>query len=126
DSSLQLRMVEIGETFQRFQRVVRDVAAEVGKDIVLEISGADTELDKTVVEKIADPLLHLVRNACDHGIEPVEERLAAGKPAQGTVGLNAYHESGSIVIEVSDDGKGLDQERIFAKAVERELIKPDA
>jgi len=125
DSSLQLRMVPIGETFGRFQRVVRDLSAELGKDIALDISGADTELDKTVVEKIADPLTHLVRNACDHGIEAVERRLAAGKPAQGTVRLNAYHESGAIVIEVSDDGGGLDAERIRAKAIERGLLRPD-
>lgn len=124
DSSLQLRMVPIGETFQRFQRVVRDVAAELGKDIALAISGADTELDKTVVEKIADPLTHLVRNACDHGIEPAAVRQAAGKPAQGTVRLHAYHESGTIVIEVADDGGGLNRDRILAKAVERKLVAP--
>src|SRR5690606_36750660 len=99
DSSLQLRMVPIGETFQRFTRVVRDTAAELGKDIELRISGADTELDKTVVEKIADPLTHLVRNAVDHGIEAAQARLTQGKPAQGLVQLNAYHDSGSIVIE---------------------------
>jgi len=126
DSSLDLRMVPIGETFQRFQRVVRDVSSELGKDIELVITGADTELDKTVVEKIADPLTHLVRNACDHGVERPEVRLEKGKPARGRVHLNAYHESGAIVIEVSDDGGGLDREKLLAKAVERELIKPDA
>ncbi len=125
DSSLQLRMVPIGETFQRFTRVVRDTAAELGKDIELQISGADTELDKTVVEKISDPLTHLVRNAVDHGIEPVEVRVARGKPSRGLVQLNAYHDSGSIVIEVSDDGGGLDRDKIFAKAVERGLVRPD-
>lgn len=125
DSSLDLRMVPIGETFQRFQRVVRDVSSELGKNIELVITGADTELDKTVVEKIGDPLTHLVRNACDHGIEKPQIRSQKGKSAQGRVYLNAYHESGAIVIEVSDDGSGLNRERILAKAVERGLVKPD-
>ncbi|RRS04305.1 chemotaxis protein CheA [Aquabacterium soli] len=124
DSALQLRMVKIGATFGRFQRVVHDVARELGKDIALAVSGEDTELDKTVVEKIGDPLTHLVRNAMDHGIEPVEVRLARGKPARGTVRLNAFHDSGSIVIEVGDDGGGLKRERILAKAVERGLVEP--
>ncbi len=125
DGSLELRMVPIGETLQRFRRVVRDVSHELGKDINLEISGAETELDKTVVEKIADPLTHLVRNAVDHGIEPAEQRIASGKPAQGTVRLNAFHEAGSVVIEISDDGGGLDREKILQKAIAREMVKPD-
>jgi len=120
--ALQLRMVKIGGTFARFQRVVHDVARELGKEIRLEIRGEDTELDKTVVERIADPLTHLVRNAIDHGIEPLAMRSARGKPAAGTVTLNAYHDSGSIVIECSDDGGGLKRERILAKALERGLI----
>lgn len=124
DGALKLRMVEIGETFNRFQRVVRDVSKELGKDITLEISGAETELDKTVVEKIGDPLMHLVRNAMDHGIEPGESRVAAGKVAKGTLRLNAYHDSGSIVIEVADDGGGLKKERILRKAVERGIVAP--
>lgn len=123
DSALQLRMVKIGATFNRFQRVVHDVSREIGKDIGLAVSGEDTELDKTVVEKIADPLMHLVRNAIDHGIEPAELRAARGKPAQGTVKLNAYHDSGSIVIEVSDDGGGLKCDKILEKAVERGLVE---
>jgi two-component system chemotaxis sensor kinase CheA len=117
-------MVKIGATFSRFQRVVHDVSRELGKDIVLQVSGEDTELDKTVVEKIADPLTHLVRNSMDHGIEPAAVRAERGKPAQGTVRLNAYHDSGSIVIEVGDDGGGLNRERILAKAVERGLVEP--
>ena len=125
DSALQLRMVKIGATFNRFQRVVHDVSREIGKDIGLVVNGEDAELDKTVVEKIGDPLMHLVRNAIDHGIEPAEVRAAAGKPAKGTVRLNAFHDSGSIVIEVSDDGGGLKRERIFAKAVERGLVEAD-
>ncbi len=123
DSALQLRMVKIGATFNRFQRVVHDVSREIGKDIGLIVAGEDTELDKTVVEKIADPLTHLVRNAVDHGIEPAELRAARGKPAQGTVKLNAYHDSGSIVIEVSDDGGGLKRDRILEKAIERGLVE---
>lgn len=126
DSALSLRMVQIGATFNRFQRVVRDVSHELGKDIRLEISGAETELDKTVVEKIGDPLTHLVRNSMDHGIESAEVRVSRGKPAYGTLKLNAYHDSGCIVIEVTDDGGGLNRAKILAKAIERGLVQPDA
>jgi two-component system chemotaxis sensor kinase CheA len=125
-SALQLRMVKIGATFSRFRRVVHDVARELGKEIELLVSGEDTELDKTVVERIADPLTHLVRNAIDHGIEPAATRLERGKPAIGAVRLNAYHDSGHIVIEVSDDGGGLKRDKIYAKAVERGLIEDGA
>ena len=123
DSALQLRMVKIGATFARFNRVVHDVSRELGKDIALRIDGEDTELDKTVVEKISDPLMHLVRNAMDHGIESAELRAARGKPAQGTLRLNAFHDSDSIVITVQDDGGGLQRERIVAKAIARGLIE---
>jgi two-component system chemotaxis sensor kinase CheA len=125
DSALQLRMVQIGETFSRFNRVVRDVSRDLGKDIELVITGAETELDKSVVEKIGDPLMHLVRNALDHGIEATDLRLARGKPASGRLTLNACHDSGSIVIQVMDDGGGLNAERIRAKAVERGLVQAD-
>lgn len=125
DSALTLRMVQIGATFNRFQRVVRDVSKELGKDIVLLVSGGDTELDKTVVERIGDPLTHLVRNAMDHGIEPAGVRRAIGKPLQGVVRLNAYHEAGGIVIEVSDDGGGLDPQKILAKAQQRGLVSEE-
>ncbi|MYM36940.1 chemotaxis protein CheA [Duganella sp. FT50W] len=125
DAALELRMVKIGATFNRFQRVVHDVARELGKDIGLIVDGEDSELDKTVVEKIGDPLMHLVRNAMDHGIEPAEVRVAAGKPAKGMIKLNAFHESGSIVIQVSDDGGGLRKEKILAKAIERGLVDPE-
>ena len=125
DSALQLRMVQIGDTFTRFNRVVRDVSKELGKEIDLVISGAETELDKTVVEKIGDPLMHLVRNSLDHGIEPAALRIERGKPACGRVSLNAFHDSGSIVIQVSDDGGGLNRGKIRAKAIERELIQPN-
>ncbi|WP_310447031.1 chemotaxis protein CheA [Thiobacillus sp.] len=123
DGAMRLRMVEIGETFNRFRRVVRDVSKEIGKDIELSIGGAETELDKTVVDKIGDPLTHLVRNAMDHGIESADVRLSRGKPAKGTLQLNAYHESGGIVIEVVDDGGGLNRERILAKARDKGLIQ---
>jgi len=122
DNALNLRMVQIGETFNRFKRVVRDVSKELGKDIKLNINGAEAELDKTVVEKIGDPLMHLIRNSMDHGIESSEDRVAAGKDAQGNVWLNAFHDSGSIVIEVADDGKGLSRDKILAKAHEKGLI----
>ena len=122
DSALQLRMVQIGDTFNRFHRVVRDTARELGKEIELSVSGGETELDKSVVEKIGDPLMHLVRNAMDHGLETTEVRIARGKPAVGRVALNAFHDSGSIVIEVADDGSGLPREKIRAKAIERGLI----
>ena len=126
DAALQLRMVQIGETFSRFNRVVRDASREMGKDIDLVITGADTELDKSVVEKLGDPLMHLVRNAIDHGIESAALRLARGKAEKGRIGLNAYHDSGSIVIEVTDDGGGLSRERIRQKAIEKGLIDESA
>ena len=125
DGALKLRMGQIGETFNRFPRVVRDVSKELGKHIELQISGSETELDKSMVEKIADPLMHLVRNAIDHGIEAPALRLARGKPEQGTIRLNAYHDSGSIVIEVGDDGGGLNRDKIRAKAIANGLIAAD-
>jgi len=120
--SNQLRMVRIGEVFNRFKRVSRDIASAMQREIDLVIEGEDAELDKSVVEKIGDPLMHLLRNAIDHGIEAPELRLARGKPARGTVRLSACHEPGGIVIEVTDDGAGLDKERILAKAIERGLV----
>ncbi len=126
DGALKLRMVPIGETFARFKRVVHDVTRQLGKEVELAISGGDAELDKAMVEQIVDPLTHLVRNALDHGLETPELRRAAGKSVTGRLGLHAYHESGSIVIEVSDDGRGLNRERIVAKAVERGLVPADS
>ncbi|AZE60574.1 MULTISPECIES: chemotaxis protein CheA [Pseudomonas fluorescens group] len=126
DGALHLRMIPIGDTFNRFRRVVRDISQELGKDIELIISGAETELDKTVVEKIGDPLMHLLRNAMDHGIESADARQAAGKPGKGHLSLNAYHDSGSIVIEIADDGAGLNRERILQKAQERGLVASGA
>jgi two-component system chemotaxis sensor kinase CheA len=125
DSALNLRMMQIGGTFNRFQRMVRDVSQELGKDIVLKITGGETELDKTVIEKLADPLTHLVRNAMDHGIESEARRTQAGKPLQGTVHLHAFHEAGHVVVEVGDDGGGLPKDRILQKGMERGLVPTD-
>jgi two-component system chemotaxis sensor kinase CheA len=131
DNALQLRMVPIGGTFNRFRRVVRDTAAELGKDVLLEIEGGDTELDKAVVEKIADPLMHLVRNSLDHGLEPAAERAGQQKPPQGRLTLSARHDSGSILISIRDDGRGIDRQRVLQRAWERGLVEagtvpPDA
>lgn len=122
---MRMRMLPISHVFNRFPRMVHDQAQKLGKQVELALEGGATELDKTLVERITDPLVHLVRNAMDHGIEPPDERIAAGKPAFGTVSLNAYHKGGNIVIEVGDDGRGLDAERIRVKAVERGLIGED-
>ena len=126
DGALALRMVPVGETFMRFQRVVRDTSKQLAKEIDFIVTGGETELDKSMVELIADPLMHLVRNSLDHGIEIPAERIAAGKPAAGRLGVNAYHEGGAIVIEVSDDGRGLRRDRILAKAIERGLLPEGA
>ena len=123
NSTLQLRMVPIGETFARFRRVVRDTAAELGKDVTLEIVGGDTELDKAVVERIADPLMHLVRNALDHGLETAADREAAGKPAMGKLTLSACHESGSILIRIIDDGRGIQRDKVLQRAWDRGLVE---
>ncbi|MET3105263.1 two-component system chemotaxis sensor kinase CheA [Oxalobacteraceae bacterium GrIS 2.11] len=122
NGALGLRMVRIGETFVRYRRVVHDVSTELGKTVNLVIDGADTELDKSVVEKIGDPLMHLVRNSLDHGIELPEARMAAGKPPDGTICLSARHDSGNIVIQVSDDGRGLNAEKLLAKGREKGLV----
>jgi two-component system chemotaxis sensor kinase CheA len=119
---MKTSMVPVGGTFTRFQRMVRDTAAEKGKEIELIIHGQETELDKRVIEQITDPLKHMIRNSLDHGIEMPDVREAAGKPRKGTIWLNAYHQEGSIIIEVSDDGKGLDETVIRKKAIEKGLI----
>lgn len=125
EASMQTRMVPIGETFSRFKRIVRDLSKDLGKDIELEIIGGETELDKTVTEKISDPLIHLVRNSLDHGIEMPETRKASGKPATGQLILKAFHEAGSIAIQIVDDGKGLDPAVLRAKAIEKGIIDAD-
>ena len=126
DGTLEIRMVPIGTTFSRFKRLVHDLAAELGKEIELVTEGAETELDKTVIERLGDPLVHVIRNSCDHGIEAPEVRRAAGKPARGTVRLSAAHSGASVVVEIRDDGAGLDAAAIRAKAVERGLVAPEA
>jgi two-component system chemotaxis sensor kinase CheA len=122
ESVMRVRMLPISFVFSRFPRMVRDIAQRLGKQIELKLTGEQTELDKTVLEKIGDPLVHLVRNSIDHGIELPEVRIAAGKPAAGTVHLDACHRGGNIAVEVSDDGGGLNKDRILAKARSRGLI----
>lgn len=122
ESVMRLRMVAIGTVFNRFPRLVRDLAKKTGKEIDLVLKGEDTELDKTVVEVIGDPLMHLIRNSVDHGIESPEERRAAGKPELGTITLNAYHEGNHIAILISDDGAGLDLDKIRQIAVSKGLV----
>ncbi|PZT47563.1 chemotaxis protein CheA [Helicobacter valdiviensis] len=119
---MKTRMLPIGRVFNKFPRMVRDLSRELGKNIDLVISGEETELDKSIVEEIGDPLVHLIRNACDHGIESKEERIAAGKKEQGTVELKAYNEGNHIVVEITDDGKGMNPEVLKAKAVEKGII----
>jgi len=126
ESVMQIRMLPIGFSFNRFPRLVHDLSRKLGKKVELKLIGENTELDKTVLEKIGDPLVHLVRNALDHGLEAPAQRLAAGKSDTGTLELNAFHEGGSIIIEVKDDGAGLNKERILAKARERGLVDQDA
>ncbi|MBW2569812.1 MAG: chemotaxis protein CheA, partial [Deltaproteobacteria bacterium] len=121
-TSTRLRMVPIKQTFQRMSRLVRDLSRDAGKQVGVVTEGEDTEIDKNMVEEIYNPLVHMVRNAIDHGIDSPEERIKAGKPEKGTVQLKAFHRGGSIVIEISDDGKGLDKNVILKKAVEKELI----
>lgn len=123
DAALTLRMVPIGDTFQKFKRVVRDTAKSIGKEIELEIEGAETELDRSMVEKLNDPLMHIVRNAMDHGIEAIAVRQTRGKPDSGTIKLTARHDAGNIVIGIHDDGGGLDVERIRKKAIANGILE---
>ena len=123
NGTLGLRMVPVGETFSRFRRVVRDTASSLGKEVNFEIVGGDAELDKSMVEKIADPLMHLVRNSLDHGLEPPQERLAAGKPAAGKLVLSARHETGAILIRIEDDGRGINRDRVLQRAWNRGLVE---
>lgn len=122
DNTMSIRMLTIGTTFSKYKRLVRDLSKELGKDIELITKGEDTELDKTVIEKLGDPLVHLVRNSIDHGIEMPEERLKAGKPVKGKVLLSAEHSGDSVLIQIKDDGKGLNKDVLMKKAVEKGII----
>jgi len=122
---MKTRMQPIGMIWNKLPRVVRDVAHSLGKQLELEMEGAETELDKTIIEAIKDPLTHMVRNACDHGVEDTETRIRKGKPAKGTLKLKAYHEGGQVNIEISDDGAGIDAERVKRKAIEKGLIRAE-
>ena len=124
DTVMVLRMVPVATLFGRFRRLVHDIARDTGKTIELSTDGETTEVDKTVIERLADPLIHLIRNACDHGIEPPERRLAAGKPEVGQVRLSARQEGGEVVITIRDDGHGIDRERVRAKAEAHGLLQP--
>jgi two-component system chemotaxis sensor kinase CheA len=123
---MDIRMVQVGDSFSKLRRIVTDIAKRTGKEIKFEIVGGETELDKTVIEKLSDPLVHMLRNAVDHGIETPDIRVKNGKNSKGTVTLKAYPEAGTIVIKIIDDGKGIDKDIIFNKAVEKNLIEKDA
>lgn len=125
-TAMAMRMVPIGQLFRRMTRLVRDLARKSGKLAELELHGEDVELDRTIVEELHDPLVHMLRNSMDHGLEPPAEREARGKPAAGRIRLSASHQAGMIVIEISDDGRGLNRDKIFRKAVERGLVSADA
>ncbi len=122
DQVMSMRMVSLKQTFQKMSRLARDVSLRAGKKVKLQISGEETELDKNVIEEIADPLVHILRNSVDHGIEPENERVAKGKPGEGIVRLSAFHRGGNIVIEIEDDGRGLQKDKILKKAIEKGLI----
>ena len=125
EQTMSIRMLPVDNAFQRIPRIVHDLSIAQGKDVTLELSGKSTELDKTVLEKIGDPLVHLVRNAIDHGIESPQERAAAGKPKQGVISIKAVHEGGHIVLRISDDGKGIDPEKLLANAIDKNLVHKD-
>ncbi|HET9744021.1 MAG TPA: chemotaxis protein CheA [Terriglobales bacterium] len=121
-SVMRIRMVPVDQLFRRFPRIVRDVAKSCGKEVVLETAGEETDLDKSILDVLAEPLSHLVRNSVDHGIETPEERIAAGKARQGTIRLNAYHQGNQIVIECRDDGRGIDRYKLVSRAVEKGIV----
>jgi len=125
-TAMALRMIPIKPTFQKMERLARDLSHSFGKKVHFQVAGEDTELDRTMVEEIGDPLVHMVRNALDHGLEAPEARLAAGKPEQGTVSLRAYHQGSHIIIELVDDGRGIDPEKILKKAIEKGIVAPGA
>ncbi len=122
---LKLRMVPVDSVFNRFPRMIRDLAKSLDKKIDLVITGADTELDRTVIDEIGDPLVHLLRNSVDHGIETVDERIAAGKPETGTIYLRAYHSGNHVFIEVEEDGRGIHQERVLKTAIKNGVVSEE-
>ncbi len=126
DGTMSIRMLPIGTTFSKFKRLVRDLSIDLGKEIQMTTDGAETELDKTVIEKLNDPLVHIIRNSIDHGIERPDVRESAGKPKMGTVHLSAGHSGASVLIKIEDDGAGLDKERILKKAIDNGIVSPDA
>jgi len=125
EQTMSIRMLPVDNAFQRIPRIVHDLSIAQGKNVTLELSGEATELDKTVLEKIGDPLVHLVRNAVDHGIETPDVRASAGKPVQGVINIKAEHEGGYIVLRISDDGKGIDLDKLLAKAIEKNIVSKD-
>lgn len=124
ENVMRIRMLPISNVLNRFPRMIRDLSKAIGKKVELKMTGENTEIDKTVMEKIGDPLVHLIRNSLDHGIEPPEERIKIGKPEFGTLTLNAFHQGGNIVLEIIDDGRGLDRKRILQKAIEKNIVSP--
>jgi two-component system chemotaxis sensor kinase CheA len=124
-SVMKIRMVPVEQLFRRVPRIIRDIAKAAGKEVALQVSGQDTDLDKSILDTLAEPLIHLVRNAVDHGLGTPQERVAAGKPAVGTIRLNAYHQGNQVVIEVSDDGRGIDRGKVVAKAIECGIVSAD-
>jgi len=126
DSVMSMRAQAVGSVFQRMPRLVRELSAKTGKKVRLELSGEKTEVDRSIIERLSDPLTHIIRNSVDHGIERPQDRLRAGKSEEGTIHLSAEHRGGRIVIEIRDDGAGINSERVFAKAIERGLVKPNA
>lgn len=124
-SVMNIRMVQVGDSFAKFRRIVGDVAKKLGKEIDFTINGGETELDKMVVEKISDPIMHMLRNSIDHGIEMPDVRVAAGKAPNGKVTLSAYPDAGTIVIKIVDDGRGLDRDKILAKSIANGIVSPN-
>jgi two-component system chemotaxis sensor kinase CheA len=121
-TAMKMRMVPIGKLYQKSPRIVRDLSKEFSKEIELILKGEDTEIDRGIIEELSDPLVHMIRNSCDHGIESPEKRVAKGKPAKGTITLDAEQEGNNIVLRISDDGNGIDAEKVKAKAIEKGVI----
>src|SRR6201999_3976444 len=126
EAVMAVRMQPVKSIFSRMPRIVRDTAAQLGKEIHLVLAGENTEVDKTVIEQLGDPLTHMIRNSVDHGIETPDQRVWNDKPEQGSIHLSAYHRSGRIIIEIADDGAGINRERVLNKAREKGLVAPDA